>query len=850
MRARGGSTTGHTALVAFTTLRWLCHLSSLGEKSMSTVVTQELPKLRSDLVISRQGDAVVLKDPATRRFFRFGEAEHFITSQLDGTTPLAEVRRRAGEEFGSLPEAGMVEGFVESLGRLGLLETNDAALDRPAARRRPARRSPLYLRLSAFDPDRLLDRLVGKVGFFFTPAFVAFSAAVIVLGFGIAVAEWGAITKDLTRLWRVEVVVVAWLTLFAVSAAHEFAHGLTCKRFGGHVHEMGLLLIYFQPAFYCNVSDAWLFAEKSKRLWVSISGPYFELFLWALAVIIWRVTEPGMWPSAVALVVVATSAVRHFINLNPLIKLDGYYLLSDALGIHNLRARAFGYLKRRFSALLVSPGRPPAAPTPRERRIYLAYGLLAGGYSAWLLGWMASMMGGFLTERYQGAGAIVYAGLLGLAFQNPLRRWAARPGGRAWRERVNRWVPIGGRVRLILLFALVLAALFLVPWELTVSGEFAVAPRHNTDVRAEVDGIIAEVYVAEGQRVAAGELVSRLEDRDYRAELRAVGAQSDEVRARLKMLRAGPRVEERRVALQNLETAETRREYARRRLEEGERMQSARHAKAMAGLAVAEERLRYARNDLVRSRALFEGELISRRALEEAQERVAVADRELAGARADLAAVSAGDLALTGDLAGFHKELAVAQKEMEEARARLRLLEAGSRPEEIEGAEATLARLLSQRSLLEDHLRLVIVRSPVDGVVTTPKPHEKVGQFLKKGDLIVEVHELATVKVEIAVSEREIGDVKVGQPVVVKARAFPERPSEGRVIAIAPIAVKDEEAWRGKVFRVTTAIANADLLLRPDMTGTAKIYCGQRRLFDVISRRFARYMRVEFWSWW
>ena len=818
---------------------------------MAIAVTQELPKLRSDLVISRQAGAVVLKDPTTGRFFRFGEAEHFITSQLDGTTPLAVVRRRAGEEFGSLPEPEVVERFVASLKRLGLLEADDPEFDRPAARRRPTRGSLLYLRFSAFDPDHLLDRLIGKVGFCFTPTFLVFSAAVIVLGVGISVAEWGHITRDLIRLWRVEMLLVAWLVAYMVSAAHEFAHGFTCKQFGGHVHEMGFMLIYFQPAFYCNVSDAWLFAEKSKRLWVTISGPYLELFLWALAVIMWRVTEPGTWPSAVALVVVAASAFRLFINLNPLIKLDGYYLLSDTLGIHNLRARAFGYLKRRLSALVISPGPTPAEPTPRERRVYLVYGLLAGGYSAGLLGWVALTMGGVLTERYQGAGAIAYAGLLGLAFRNPLQRWAARPGFRAWREHVSsRWVPIGGRVKVVLFLALVLAALFLVPWELTVSGEFAVAPRHNADVRAEVDGIIAEVYVDEGQRVAAGELVARLEDRDYRAELRSVEAQSDEMRARLKMLRAGPRMEERRVASQNLETAETRHEHARRRVEEAERMQTARLAKATADVAVAEERLRYARNDLVRSRALFERELVSRRVLEESQERVAVGDKELAAARADLAAVSAGDLSLTGDLAGFRKELAVAQKETEEARARLRLLEAGSRPEEIEGAEATLARLLSQRSHLEDQLRLVTVRSAVDGVVTTPKPRERVGQYMKKGDLIVEVHEFATVRVEIAVPEREIGDVKVGQPVIVKARAFPERPSEGRVTAIAPVAVKDEEAWRGKVFRVTTAVDNPDLLLRPDMTGTAKIYCGQRRLFDVLSRRLARYVRVEFWSWW
>ena len=120
------------------------------------------PKLRSDLVISRQDGAVVLKDPVTGRFFRFGDAEHFITSQLDGATPLDVVRRRAGEAFGSVPEPGMLEGFVASLRRIGLLEADAAALDRPAARYRRTRGSPLYLRLSAFDPDSLLDRMIGK----------------------------------------------------------------------------------------------------------------------------------------------------------------------------------------------------------------------------------------------------------------------------------------------------------------------------------------------------------------------------------------------------------------------------------------------------------------------------------------------------------------------------------------------------------------------------------------------------------------------------------------------------------------------------------------------------------------
>src|SRR5207244_9974146 len=149
--------------------------------------------------------------------------------------------------------------------------------------------------------------------------------------------NWPQFQHSLPELYRLATIPLIVAIILLVTAAHEFAHGFTCKHFGGEVHEMGVLLIYFQPAFYCNVSDAWLFPEKSRRLWVTFAGPYFELFLWALSTLTWRVTESGTGLRWVALVVMVTSGIKLFFNLNPLIKLDGYYLLSDALGIENLR---------------------------------------------------------------------------------------------------------------------------------------------------------------------------------------------------------------------------------------------------------------------------------------------------------------------------------------------------------------------------------------------------------------------------------------------------------------------------------------------------------------------------------
>ena len=105
------------------------------------------------------------------------------------------------------------------------------------------------------------------------------------------------------------------------------------------------MLIYFSPALYVNVSDAWLFPEKSKRLWVGFAGPYFELFLWALATWVWRLTNTDTAINFVAFIVMLTSGVKTLFNLNPLIKLDGYYLFSDWLEIPNLKGKGVRLLE-------------------------------------------------------------------------------------------------------------------------------------------------------------------------------------------------------------------------------------------------------------------------------------------------------------------------------------------------------------------------------------------------------------------------------------------------------------------------------------------------------------------------
>ena len=835
-------------------------------------MTASLPRFRDDLAASQQvtpeGVVFVVKDPVRERFYRLPEEAHFIAEQLDGETPLDVVRRRTEEKFHTSLPAADLSAFVGSLNAAGLLDTGKNGNGKPRARR--VQGSPLYLRIRFFDPDRLFNYLVGKVRFFFTPLFLIISAVTILSAIYVAFANWEDAVQNVSRLFQYSAIPVILLVVFLVITMHEFAHGLTCKHFGGEVHELGFFLIYLQPALYCNVSDAWLFPEKSKRLWVGFAGPYFELFLWALATLAWRLTDAETGINYLALIVMTTSGVKTLLNFNPLIKLDGYYLLSDWLEIPNLRKKGFACfgdgIKKIFG------GKVPRLEqmARRERRICLAYGLVAGVGSIWILGYAIMKIGGSLLQQSQPVAFAMSAWFVGLKFRRRFRRlfgkssnasvdpddpdamdapdgdgfeareapapaellkpedgWAARSaktpetpedsglqhaespkpaapktrkGGARVVKRLLRLAFLGG--------ATAVALVYLHP-ELRIKGPFDVLPVHNADVRAGVEGIIEEICVDEGQTVHQGDLIARLFDRDARAELQKTEAAIEEAQAKLRLLVAGPRPEE-------IEQA---------RIE----------------VAKDNEAITFATSRLDRDKTLYEGKLVSKQELEDSEANLAQRKSELATAK-----------------------------------SKLEVLLAGSRREDIEAMKAAITSLETQRNYLQEQLRLMRVVSSASGIVATPSRQlsEMKHQLVKKGDLIAKVYELKTITAEMVISERDIADVKVGQKVVLKARAYPEMTFYGKVTSIATAAqvsasssssasasaiaqaqgnaptTLTRSAVAPKSVTITTEIDNNSLFLKPEMTGQAKIFCGERRLLDLVTRRIARTVKVEFWSWW
>ncbi len=765
------------------------------------------------------GGFLIVKHPVSGRFYRFREAERFIAEQLDGETALEVIRERTEEKFGASLGADTLKAFVQNLDKIGLLDTGKPTEQRAPGRGPKIRGSLLYLRFAFFDPDRLLTRLVPRLGFFFTRRFLVLSAMPILLALAITFANAREIAGDLPRLYQASAIVPFIALVLVVASIHEFAHGLTCKHFGGEVHELGFMVLYFQPAFYCNVSDAWLFPEKSKRIWVGFAGPYLELVLWALATIAWRLTEPDTGINYTALIVMTLSGLRSFLDFNPFVKLDGYYLLSDYLEIANLRRRSFKYVGDGVKRLLGFGRKLHAYISQRERRIYLVYGLVATVSSLSLLSFGLVRVGSYLIDNHQPMALLMLVTYTGLRSGRRFRRLFGQRSGRPDPDDDGDVITAGpegdaassspepkkkrrrSHRREITWGALVVAAvagLFFIHLQLRIAGPFTVLPQENADVRAGVEGIIEQIRVQEGDQVKAGDVIARLSDKDLRAELLQTAAQVREARANLRRLQAGT-------------TAES-------------------IAVARAAVSKAEDAVKFAQAKLTRSKQLFERQALSPQEFEAAQEQAATAENDLA-----------------------------------ETRGQLRVYLRGNRPEEIEAAKAQLDRLEAQQHFLETQLGLLDVVSPATGVVATPARElkEMQGQFVAKGALIAKVYAVKTVTAQIVITEKEIGDVQVGQQVVLKSRAYPDMVFHGTVTTIATaaegISSGGADGSAGKTpststgvrtFVVTTEIDNRSGLLKPGMTGLAKVVGGDRRVVDLVGRRLGHTFKVEFWSWW
>jgi putative peptide zinc metalloprotease protein len=510
---------------------------------LSSVLAKGLrrPKLRSDLRISEQNitgeTSYVVKVQETGSFNRYGALEYELLTLCDGTRTAAEVgvelTRRHPDQ--SLEESDVLE-FLDSVEpeawERSVGEKNLAVLERIRDERRSRldRSSLLYITFKAWNPDRALARLEPYCRWIFSRGFAVFSIAVFGIALALVAGDWNRIERDTLALYSFAEKTAYdlwafWIILFALGGIHEFGHGLTCKHYGGEVPQMGFMLIYFTPAFYTDTTDILLFDRVAPRQWTIFAGIWVELVIFSLASLVWGFTLPGSLTNDLAYKTLLLSGIHGtLLNLNPLIKADGYYALAQYLRMDNLREEAFEYLSAWVRKHILRRDVELPASSRRQRRVFFIYSLFAILYGAAIIFISVLFVHNIFVSRMGDWGYIATALLLYLMLRRSLRKalpharalmWKTRDAYRQWR--ITPVQGIGAAVIALFLFLPVLSS--------TVASDFVLEPAVRADVRVPVSGKISSVGVHSGDSVRAGQVLAELTDPGLEARAAILASQ-------------------------------------------------------------------------------------------------------------------------------------------------------------------------------------------------------------------------------------------------------------------------------------------------------------------------------------
>lgn len=810
-----------------------------------------LPRRRQDLIIRPfiEPGAFVVKDPVSRKYFRMGEQEHFLLQSLDGEQTVDGLCAAFEARFNEPLSADDVEDFLKLARDRALLAgmkppapstsddgDDDEEADEPLAAAASglglpkAWQSPLFFRISLFDPDRLFNFLEPGLRFVWTRAFFWLSLSAIAAAAALVWTHRAEFASSF-NIWGWQAWLTIWVTIILVTTLHEFAHGLTCKHYGGEVHELGVLMVFFTPCFYCNVSDSWLIPQKSRRLWITAAGAYWDLCMWAVAVFVWRLTIQDTFINYVASIVVGVCGTRGFINLNPFLRLDGYYLLSDALEIPNLRRRAYQYWMGWIRWALWGARRPEA---PARARTLLVYGACMWSFGFFLVDCLYLGLCRYLGEYWGLLGVAGATLVCGMIFRALFRGFFAGEFNKMVTKR-----PLRSMIWIVGLVAAVLIA-FLMPVDSRSSGSFHVRPARRVEVRAQVAGFLREVVSDEGQAVVQGARLLRLEVPDLESQLTQKAAELTEAKAQLRRLEAGPRPEE--VHEQRLRVARIRewRDLAEQDLARARMALTEDLRRYDQQIAQARAELEYAHVSLAQADQLYRRGVMAGQQYLAERKRYEVAALQLEQTQAQKRAREAAGLLEA------EAELARRAKDLADVEAVLRLLEAGSRPEDLEAERARVARLEEERKHLQSVAAKQVVACPLTGLVVTPRLHEKVGQFFDKGALICEIEDVSGLEAEIAMAEQDVTGVKPGQTCELKARALPFKTFQAKVDRVAPRASIADGKPQGTV-TVYCHLEEQDAALLAGMTGVGRVKKGPSSLALIGTNKLLKYLRTEFW---
>lgn len=476
-----------------------------------------LPDLRDDLELLPGPRAIdgsptwSIFDPPRNRYFRIGWLAFEMLarwSTANSDRLLARVRAETGlQATRSDVEALIRFLWSNSLTRRSPSGSNCDYLAQHEASRTRLRQwllhRYLFFRIPLVCPDRFLDATRRWVDPLYSRSFVFVTVVVGLAGLYLATRQWDEFVHTFLYFFNFQSLAFYALALIAIKALHELGHAYTAKRYGCRVPTMGLAFLVLFPVLYTDATDAWRLTSRRRRVHIAAAGMLTELTIAAFATFAWAILPDGTLRSMAFFAATTSWVLSLLINTNPLMRFDGYYLLSDATGIENLQERSFRFGRWRLRRLLFGVHDPAPETVPTVTARFLTWFAWATWVYRFFLFLGIALLVYFLF--FKALGLILFVTEITWFILMPISRelsvwWGRRREYFATRQSI---VSV-----LLLLFGL---GLLFVPWQETTRFPGILQYTERATVYPHEAGRIVSVLVKEGDRVRRGDPIARLE---------------------------------------------------------------------------------------------------------------------------------------------------------------------------------------------------------------------------------------------------------------------------------------------------------------------------------------------------
>ncbi|MBS0182920.1 MAG: HlyD family efflux transporter periplasmic adaptor subunit [Nitrospira sp.] len=500
------------------------------------------PRLRSHTTLHRhhyRGQTwYVLQDRSNERFHRFSPAAFSFIGLMNGVRSVQDLWELCSTKLGdNAPTQPEVVQLLSQLHAADVLQCDiPPDIAELLGRHEKQRQQKWQRRLMnvfawqfpLFDPERFLQQFVPLVRPFFSWWGAVLWCLIVGPAVLVGAAHWSDLTANLIdRMTAPQNLVLLWLLFPVIKTLHEFGHAFAVKAFGGEVHEMGIMLLVLSPVPYVDASASSAFAGKWQRAVVGTAGMIVELVLAAMAVYVWVSVEPGTVRILAYNTIFIAGISTVMFNANPLLRFDGYYILTDVLEIPNLRQRAhtyLGYLCERY--LFGCDDAPAPHATAGERAWFVGYAVASFIYRVFVV--VAILL--YLTDQLFMLGVVFAVLTAGTWFVLPLGKGV-------------QYLFISPRIRRVrgravtvsmAMVAGLVSVLTLVPVPFRTRAEGIVWIPDEAFVRANIDGFVERVVAVPGSMVKPGDLLVVCHDPVIEMDVKVLEGQLLEIRARVR----------------------------------------------------------------------------------------------------------------------------------------------------------------------------------------------------------------------------------------------------------------------------------------------------------------------------